>query len=205
MQLLKRTPLAWLQVTHQPVKMAVAIAGICFSNLLMFFQLGLMDGLYNSQRRPIELLQSDLMMVSSKYVNLSSLARFQRSRLYQVLGVRGVKYVSPLRIGRSRWLNPDTRKTYDIYVYGINPVYPSFKMSEVINNSSRLNQLRKALFDRSSKAQYGNVAGTIARDGTFFTEMNGHKVDVIDTFAMGATFAADANLITGDSTFLYLF
>src|SRR4029450_923185 len=99
--------------------------------------------------RPIELLQTDLVMVSSKYVNLSSLARFQRSRLYQVLGVQGVKYVSPLRIGRSRWLNPDTRKTYDIYVYGINPVYPSFNIPEVVKNNDRVRQLRKALFDRS--------------------------------------------------------
>lgn len=203
--LLKRTPIAWLQVTHQPVKMAVALAGVCFSNLLIFFQLGLMDSLYNSQRKPIQLLQTDLVMVSSKYINLSALASFQRSNLYQMLGVSGVKYVSPLRIGRSRWLNPDTRKTYDIYVYGANIIYPSFAIPEVIKNEDRLKQLRTALFDRHSKAQYGDVVNTIARDGIFHTELRGHKIDVIDTFSMGATFAADANLICGDSTFLYMF
>lgn len=202
---LRRTPIAWLQVTHQPVKMLVAIAGVCFSNLLMFFQLGLMDSLYNSQRKPIELLQTDLVMVSSKYVNLSSLVSFQRNVLYQMLGVEGVKYVSPLRIGRSRWLNPSNRKTYDIYVYGVNTIYPSFSIPELSTNQNRLKELRTAIFDRHSKKQYGDVAATIQRTGKFKTELQGHEVDVIDTFSMGATFAADANLITSDSTFLYLF
>lgn len=204
-RLLKCTPIAWLQVTNQPTKMAVAVAGVCFSNVLIFFQLGLMDSLYNSQRKPIETMQSDLFMVSSKYVNLSSLVTFQRNRLYQMMGVQGVKTVSPLRIGRSRWLNPSTQKNYDIYIYGINPVFPSFDLPEVIKNESRLNQLRTALFDRRSKKQYGDVFATIQRDGVFKTEVQGHQLNVIDTFAMGATFAADANLICGESTFLYLF
>lgn len=205
MALIKRTPIAWLQVTHQPMKMAVAIAGVCFSNLLMFFQLGLMDSLYNSQRRPIELMQTDMVMVSSKYVSLSALSAFQRSRLYQILGVEGVDYVSPLRIGRSHWLNPTTQKTYDIYVYGINVAYPSLGVPELERNIDRIKQLRFALFDRNSKNQYGDVVGTIRREGMFQTELSGQLIKVIDTFAMGATFAADANLICSDSTFLYLF
>ena len=45
---LKRTPVAWLQVTNNPVKMGIALAGVSFSNLLMFFQLGLLDSIYNS-------------------------------------------------------------------------------------------------------------------------------------------------------------
>lgn len=199
------TPIAWLQTTHQPTKMLVALAGVCFSNVLMFFQLGLMDSLYNSQRKPIELMQADFVMVSTKYVNLASLVTFPRSRLYQMLGVEGVEHVTPLRIGRSNWLNPDTRKTYDIYVYGVNPVFNSFNVPEFVKNQSLLQQLRTAIFDKHSKAQYGNVAEGIKQKGKFTTELDGHQIDVIDTFSMGATFAADANLITSDSTFLYLF
>jgi putative ABC transport system permease protein len=86
-KLLKRTPVVWLQVTNNPMKMMIALAGVSFSNLLMFFQLGLLDSLYNSQRKPIDRLRTDLVMVSEGYSNFASLQNFQRSRLYQALGV----------------------------------------------------------------------------------------------------------------------
>jgi putative ABC transport system permease protein len=204
-KLLKRTPIAWLQVTNNPVKMLIALAGVSFSNLLMFFQLGLMDSLYNSQRKPINRMQADLIMVSSKYSNMGALQDFQRSRLYQVLGVQGVDYVSPLRISRGSWITPETRKSYDIYIFGVNLVYPSLDFPELEQNPGRLQPLRTALFDRNSKKQYGDVIGTLARGDNFFLEINGKEIKIIDSFEMGSTFAADANLITSDSTFLYLF
>jgi putative ABC transport system permease protein len=204
-KLLKRTPIAWLQVTNNPVKMLIAVAGVSFSNLLMFFQLGLMDSLYNSQRKPINRMDADLIMVSSKYSNMGALQDFQRSRLYQVLGVQGVDYVSPLRISRGTWITPETRKSYDIYIFGVNLAYPSLTFPELEQDHGRLQPLRTALFDRNSKQQYGNVVGALARDGKFFLEINGKEIKIIDSFEMGATFAADANLITSDSTFLYLF
>ncbi len=204
-KLLKRTPIAWLQVTHSPVKMLIAIAGVSFSNLLMFFQLGLLDSLYNSQRKPIERMQADLIMVSAKYSNLGALQTFQRSRLYQMRGFEGVESVAPLRIARGNWITPSTRQSYDVYIFGVDLAYPSLTFPELEQESGRLRLLRTALFDRNSKKQYGDVAGTLARDGRFPLEINGKEVRIIGTFRMGATFAADANLITGDSTFQYLF
>lgn len=204
-RLRKQTPIAWMQVTNNPIKMLIALAGISFSNLLIFFQLGLMDSLYNSQRKPIERMQADLIMVSSKYSNMGALQDFQRSRLYQLLGTEGVEYVSPLRIGRGTWINPQSRESYDIYVFGVNLIYPSLAFPELEEDPSRLQPLRTALYDRNSKKQYGNVAGALASQGQFFTEVSGKEIKVIDTFEMGSTFAAEANLITSDSTFLYLF
>ncbi len=204
-KLLKRTPIAWLQTTNNPVKMLIALAGISFSNLLIFFQLGLMDSLYNSQRKPIERMQADLIMVSSKYSNLGALQELQRSRLYQILGVEGVEYVSPLRIARGTWINPQSRESYDIYVFGVNLIYPSLAFPELEQDPNRLQPLRTALYDRNSKKQYGDVSGTLASEGQFFTEVSGKEIKVISTFEMGSTFAAEANLITNDSTFLYLF
>lgn len=208
MQLLhnfKRIPIAWLQVLHQPAKLCVALAGICFSNLLMFFQMGLMDSLYNSQCKSIELMDADLIMISSRHVSLSSLVSFPRRKLYQTMGIAGVKYVTPLRIGRAKWINPSDKKAYDIYIYGTNPAYPSLLIPELANANDKLKQLRMALFDRKSKSQYGDVINELARSGKVVTEIEGQKVDVIGSYSMGATFAADANLIVGDSTFLYLF
>ena len=202
---LKRTPVAWLQVTNNPVKMGIALAGVSFSNLLMFFQLGLLDSIYNSQRKPIDRLRADLVLVSAGYSNMGSLQNFQRSRLYQALGVQGVAGVSPLRISRATWITPATRESYDVYVFGVNPSRPSLAFPELEQDPARLQPLRNALFDRNSKKQYGDVARVVARDGVLPLEVNGRSIRIVDTFSLGATFAAEANLITSDSTFLYLF
>lgn len=201
----KRTPVAWLQLTNNPVKMLIGVAGVGFSNLLMFFQLGLVDAMYNSQRKPIYRLEADLVMVSSRYSNLGAMQSFQRSRLYQVLGVEGVEHVSPLRLARANWITPATRKSFDVYVYGVNLALPSLNFPELESERSRLQPLGNTLFDRNSKKQYGEVAAGVAANGRFPVEVNGLQTRVIGTFAMGSTFAADANLITGEGTFLYLF
>ncbi|MFM7235179.1 MAG: ABC transporter permease DevC [Cyanobium sp.] len=202
---LKRTPLAWLQVSHNPVKLAIGLAGVSFSNLLMFFQLGLLDSIYNSQRKPIERLRADLVMVSAGYSNMGSLQVFDRSRLYQALGVEGVEGVSPLHISRATWITPETRKSFDIYVYGVNLSRPSLAFPELEAEISRLQPLRNALFDRNSKKQYGPIAAELERNGLVTVEVNQKQLRIIDTFSLGSTFAADANLIVGDNTFYFLF
>lgn len=202
---LKRTPLAWLQVSHNPVKLAIGLAGVSFSNLLMFFQLGLLDSIYNSQRKPIERLRADLVMVSAGYSNMGSLQVFDRSRLYQALGVEGVEGVSPLHISRATWITPETRKSFDIYVYGVNLNRPSLAFPELEGQLSRLQPLRNALFDRNSKKQYGAIASELKSNGLVNVEVNQKQLRIIDTFSLGSTFAADANLIVGDNTFYFLF
>ena len=201
----RRTPLAWLQVSHNPVKLAIGLAGVSFSNLLMFFQLGLLDSIYNSQRKPIERLQADLVMVSAGYSNMGSLQVFDRSRLYQALGVEGVDGVSPLHISRATWITPETRKSFDVYVYGVNLSRPSLAFPELEGQLSRLQPLRNALFDRNSKKQYGAIASELKSKGLVNVEVNQKQLRIIDTFSLGSTFAADANLIVGDNTFYFLF
>jgi putative ABC transport system permease protein len=202
---LRRTPVAWLQVSHNPVKMVIGVAGVSFSNILMFFQLGLLDSIYNSQCEPIRRMRGELMMVSSGYSNLGSLQLFDRSRLYQALGVEGVAGVSPLHIARGTWITPGTREMFDVFVYGVNLSRPSLNFPELEDNPSRLQPLRNALFDRNSKSQYGPIAKDLKSRPFVSVEVNQKQLRIIDTFSLGATFAADANMIVSDSTYFLLF
>ncbi len=204
-RLLRRTPVAWLQVSHNPVKLSIALAGVSFSNLLMFFQLGLLDSIYNSQRKPIQKLQADLVMVSAGYSNLGALQTFDRSRLYQALGVKGVEGVAPLRMARATWITPETRRSFDVTVYGIHLARPSLAFPELESDMSRLQPLRNALFDRRAKAQYGAIATTVARQGSASVEVNQKQLRIVDTVELGSTFSAEANLIVSDSTYFFLF
>lgn len=204
-KLLQRTPVAWLQLSNNPTKMLIGIAGVGFSNLLMFFQLGLMDSLYNSQAKPIERLHADLVMVSSKYSRLGSLQDFPRSRLFRVMGVDGVEAVSTLRVGRATWITPATRQSNDLFVYGVNLTQPSLDFAEIDSNRSQLQILGNALFDRNTRSRFGNVLQTLEQGKPFNVEINNRRTNIIGTFPMGATFVADANLITANNTFLHLF
>jgi len=60
-KLLRKTPLAWLQLTHNKIRFIVALSGIAFADILMFVQLGFEGALYDSaMKRYRELIQADL-------------------------------------------------------------------------------------------------------------------------------------------------
>jgi len=121
------------------------------------------------------------------------------------VGVAGVEGVSPLHISRATWITPETRKSFDIYVYGVNLSRPSLAFPELEQEISRLQPLRNALFDRNSKKQYGPIAEELKRQDIVSVEVNQKQLRIIDTFSLGSTFAADANLIVSDNTFFFLF
>ncbi|MFM8275875.1 MAG: ABC transporter permease, partial [Cyanobium sp.] len=114
---LARTPFAWRQATHRPMRLAAAIAGVTFANVLVFFQLGLSGGLYDSQKRPIRRLAGELVMVSGRYLYLGEQVNFPRARLTQALGVEGVRAVTPLYLGLTEWLNIDTRQQKQALIF----------------------------------------------------------------------------------------
>ena len=62
-------PLAWLQLIQQKGRLAVAIAGIAFADMLIFIQLGFQDALYDSAVEPHRNLQADLVINQSTITN----------------------------------------------------------------------------------------------------------------------------------------
>lgn len=199
--MLRRTPLAWRQAIHRPMRLAAAIAGVSFANVLVFFQLGLSGGLYDSQKRPIQQINGELVMVSSRYLYLGEQLNFPRARLTQALGVEGVKAVTPLYLGLSEWLNSDTRQQKQALVFGIAPENPALRLPELASDRLLLQRGDALLFDVRSKANAGPVAATVRREGSYQTELGGVQSVVTGLFSLGLTFAADINLVTSSTNF----
>lgn len=204
-QLLRRTPLAWRQATHRPMRLAAAIAGVSFANVLVFFQLGLSGGLYDSQKRPIQQLNGELVMVSGRYLYLGEQLSFPRARLTQALGVDGVRNVAPLYLGISEWLNQQTRQQKQALLFAIAPENPALKLPELANQAVLLQRSDSVLFDTRSKHNAGPVVETVQRQGYYDTELQGVRARVVGLFSMGLTFAADINLITSATNFKTIF
>ena len=202
----RKTPLAWLQVKREKTRLAVALAGIAFADVLMFVQMGLKDALYDSAASPYAPLQGDLFIISSGFENLQVVESFPRERLYQAAGVHGVESINSLYIGRGQWRNSQTRLSYTILTFGSNPNQAAFSLPEVNQQLPKLKLLNRVLYDKAGRENFfGNVPQQLQQTPSLPVQINHRSTQVVGTFTLGASFAADGNLITSDSTFLWLF
>lgn len=203
---LRKTPLAWFQVKREKTRLAVALAGIAFADVLMFVQLGLKDALYDSVVAPYHVIQGDIFIVNPVFESLNVVKSFSRERLYQAAGVDGVESVTSLYIDRGEWRNPQTRLARTIMVFGIDPTKSVFALPEVDQQLNDLKMLNRVLYDRAGRESlFGNVPQLLQESNPLPIQINNSETQVVGTFALGASFAADGNAITSDSTFLLLF
>jgi putative ABC transport system permease protein len=204
-KILKKTPLAWRQLMKEKTRLAVAVAGIAFADILILIQMGFEGALYDSSIQPHRNLQADLVLIEPRMQTLFSVKSFQRERLYQALAYDGVESVTPVYIATGQWRNPKTTLERAILVWGVDPTKETFKMPEVNKNLSSLKPLNNLLFDIGGVPAYGIDGEKFKKNNTFETELNSKSVNVTGLFVNGASFAADGNVITSDSTFMQLF
>lgn len=204
-KLFRKTPLAWFQVSRERTRLAVALAGIAFADMLMFIQLGFLDALLDGATKSHQNLQADLVLINPQFQTLFYIKNFPRERLYQTLSDDRVESVRGLYINIAQWRNSQTRLSRGILVWGIDPANPAFNFPEVNQNLERLKLLNQALFDRASRPEYGSIADLLKQEKTLEAQVNGQNIQIVDLFTLGASFGADGNIITSDSTFLKLF
>ncbi len=207
-----KTPLAWLQLIQQKGRFIVAVAGMAFIVLLMFVQLGFQDALYSSATAVHQRLNGDLFLVSAQYKALTSNQSFPRARLYQALGFDNVESVSPMYLEFAKFKNPDTGEKYPIYVIGVEPGKSVIDLPEVEGNMDKLKIPDVILFDRDSRAYFGDISERFNQGNTEqivevfpFNNSTGYRTRVGGLFSIGPSFGVDGNLIMSDSTFLRIF
>jgi putative ABC transport system permease protein len=204
-KLLKKTPLAWMQLSKQKTRLLVAVSGIAFADLLMFIQMGFEGALYDSAMSPYKNLQADLMIANPQFQTLFAVRSSPRDRLYQTFAHPQVKAVTPLYIASGQWRNPETFQPRTILVWGVDPGAQVFKLPEVTQNLDRIKQLDQVLFDRAGRPEYGPIADLFSKQSRLDVQINRENVQVAGLFTIGSSFAADGNAISSDSTFLRLF
>lgn len=201
----RRTPLAWLQLNKEKMRLVVALAGIAFADMLMFVQLGLLDALFDSATQAHQNLQADLVLINPKFQTLFYVKSFPRERLQQTLAYTSVKSVRPLYIDIAQWRNPKNRLSRGILVWGIDPANPPFNFPEVNQKLDELKLLNRVIFDRASRPEYGQIPQLFEQQGIVEAEVNKQNIQTVGLFSLGASFGADGNIITSDSTFLTMF
>lgn len=198
--------LAVRNLTADPKRFALSLAGVSFAVVLMFAEAGFYNALLDASASLIDRFDGDLVMVSKVKTSLQAYGGFPRRRLIQALGVPGVAEVRPLYLeeNRSVWradaehfrnaANPEERrpKRQPVRALGIDPDAPALRFEGVDGRVQDLRQSDRVLFDTTSGSGYGNPNRATARD-----ELARRDVGVAGTFTLGRDFVHDGNLAMG--------
>lgn len=197
-----RTPLAWLNLTHDLRRLIVSMAGIMFAVILMFMQIGFLNALLDGSVEILRQLDTDLVILSKSKYCLTVSAPFPRRRLYQALGVPGIKSAYPIYIEmhQSLWKNVDEpTPPRHIRVIAFDPAQPVLLLPEVNAQTDELQLPDTALIDEKSKRDYGVSRAGLER------ELAGRSIHVVGTFRLGTDFVNDANVVISADNFAKFF
>jgi len=200
---------AWLQLSHQKVRLLVAILGVAFSIILIFTQLGLRAMLFDGVTLLPENLNGDLYLISNYAENIRD-SSFPNIYLYQADAVEGVADVRPLYVSRGKWVDPKLLKTAEsdavnadiesssMQIIAFNPNKPVLNLPEVNRQLNLLAVPGSILYDRLSKSVSGNIPQLFANQSQVFSILNNHRVTVIGLFNLGSTFYFDSVAVMSD-------
>jgi putative ABC transport system permease protein len=183
------------------------VAGITVAVAMMLFQVGLKSALFAQVVAPIKQMRADVVIVSSQFEYLGSSHDFPKARLYSAQGYDpSITGATSLYLGNLPFKNPSTGRARDIFVLAFDPAEEPFTNPEIINQQDKLKIEDVVLFDRLSRAEYGPVEQLLKTDnGVVDSEAADRHIQIEGLFSMGATFAADGNLLMGRDTFLKIY
>lgn len=203
-RILGRLPIGWLQLRHNPGRLAAATAGVAFAIVLVFVQLGLSGSLEETVVRAYRLFDTDLLVVSATDSDgLGDGSHLPRSRLYQALGHPEITAGAPLYVGRASWLT-EAGDTVALAVYAVAPHHRGVFRADLEAALEPLSMLDAALTDRRTRSlDMGRFEGASPEAPVPF-ELQGRQLQSVGAFTLGGDFSGDGGLLVSEQTFLRL-
>lgn len=199
-----RMPIGWLQLSHSKAKLAAAVAGVAFANVLVFVQLGILGALNGSSIAPYALFDADIMISSQDTNTLTDGSNLSRQRMFHALGITGVANATPLYIATLEWQREGGGSS-NLQTFGIDPDAGDFVSTDLAKKMELLRLPNTLLIDQdtrgATKGQFKNINPSNPLD----FELKGTAVRAIDLIQVGGGFTADGTLFASDQTFLSLF
>ena len=202
--LLGRLPIGWLQLSHSRARLFAALAGVSFANILVFVQLGILGALNQSTVAPYDLFGGDIMITSSDANTLTDGSNVARARMFQALGVPGVKDATPLFIGNLDWQRDDGGAS-TLQTFGIDPEKPEFAAPSVADRLDTMRLQGRVILDSQTRGLPEGALEGVSPEKPYVFELNNSTVWAVDTLEVGGGFSADGTLYASDQTFLELF
>ncbi|MDJ0737916.1 MAG: ABC transporter permease DevC [Nostocaceae cyanobacterium] len=204
-KLFAEPPLGWAQLSHNKVRLLVAMAGIAFADIMIFTMLGFKTSMFGGATNLHKQLRGDLFIVSSRAEFLADGQTFSRRHLYQAAAVDGVESASPLYFSSKAWVNPWNKKITNVAVIAFDPVRPVIDLPEVKQHLEQIKLPDRVLVDRLSHPNVGPVPEYFAQGKTITTEISGRRIKVGGIFTLGSSIFINGHIITSDWNYLRLF
>ena len=198
-------PLGWAQLSHQKVRLLVALTGVAFADILIFTMLGFQDMLFEGSTFVHKHLRADLVLIGQRTEALYFGRPFSRHHLYQADAVEGVASVDPFYLEGGWWVNPWSREGTEVIVLAFDPARPVLDLPEVDQQLDQIKLPNVVLLDRKSQPKLGPVTETLEQGETVTTELSGHRIKVGGLFTLGSSIFAKGHLITSDWNYLRLY
>lgn len=198
-------PLAWSQLAHQKTRLAVAMGGIAFANVLIFMQLGFQSLFSEGATILPENLAGDLFLINpdTEYIGSSS---FDRILLYQAAAVKGVTNSTALYINTGTWAYSSENKSFQARIFAYNPNKTISKIAELNQQNNKLNLTNNVLFDRRAKSSFGPIAQLVTKTGEAKAILNNNRVFAVGLFNLGNSFfLGEGNIVTSEVTYAKIF
>jgi putative ABC transport system permease protein len=199
-----RLPIGWLQLSHNKARLAAAIAGVAFANLLVFMQLGILGALNGSTIAPYAMLNAEIIISSEDGNTLTDSGNVARARMFQALGVPGVASAAPLFIGTLPFTMKDGTSV-SLLAFGVDTSQPSFVSPVIAASLEELESENTALLDTQTRGVPASAYQGLLSGQPFAFEVNGQTLTAIGTLEVGGGFLADGTLVLSDQTFLRFF
>lgn len=204
-KLTKEPPLGWAQLSHQKIRMIVAVSGIAFADILIFMQLGFYTSLFGGITRIHEHLNGDLLLVSARAKTLIDGQNFNHRHLYQAAAIDGIASANPFYYSNAGWINPWEKKVTNVAILAFDPAHPVFDLPEVNQQLEEIKLPDKVLVDRLARPDLGPIAATFKQGKPIKTEISERRISVGGMFTLGSTLWVEGYLITSDWNYLRLY
>jgi putative ABC transport system permease protein len=200
-----RTPLAWHNLWHQPVRSGVAVVGVTFAAVLMFMQLGFLEAVKASATVIYDVLDFDICLRSRDYDRFSDARSFDRGRLSEAQEVHGVEASVPLWVGVLSWRNPQTGEPRAILTLGVTDNEATFRDPQLQESVDQtLDYPQAILVDTLTRREFGPSNGRTfgERDIGTRVEINDKELEIAGLYRCGSGLNAGGAVIMNQREFL---
>ena len=196
----RSVPLAWCNLVANRQRLLRSAAGIGFAVLLMLMQLGFEQAFFESALVVIRGLDADILIQSAHKYQFATRDPFAGTDLEIAQKIPGVASVRALYADWFDffWKNPNDGKVFLVRAFGFDPDEPVFLFPDVNANREKLKEAGTVLVDRQARRFLGMNGGASE------TEINGMKVKIVGSFALGPDFVSDGTVMMSDRTFASL-
>lgn len=195
---LRQFALAWRLLADRPGRFALSMTGVAFAVVIMFTELGFLNGVTDSSINLATRVRSDLVVVHPQQEHLKSGVEYPLFYLQQVRDVPGVAVALPVYTSANYWANPQDGSRNRILIIGADLDDPMLDIPEIAAHRAELRGTDTVLFDRRARSELGAVAPGVR------SRLAGHPVRVVGLFALGPNFAYEGHVYLSTRNFMRL-